>query len=280
MNRDKILWLAVVVIAVLAATNLIPGALLGKNNAANIYSTVLQMLSLFLGFFLALRVAAMYQKELKYSFTFLAIFLLLYMISSPMVLWQKVPGLIGANGTMYVVLGLQIITYAALIASCVFTIKVIQAKKMNNYGWAILTVIALFAVFMLARGVIYLSGYISSNPINAISNMFIRLFDMAVVLMLVPVVVLYVQHMRAKEQESITFTMIMIGLVIAILSSYVAELITGLPSGDVAAKYFQTGSWLDVVNIFGYLLIAAGLYAHTKYNEWGFQAIEKALGNL
>jgi hypothetical protein len=105
--------------------------------------------------------------------------------------------------------------------------------------------------------------------------MAIRVFDMAIVMMLVPVLLLYMQHLKSKAQESITFTFIMGGVIWSLLSTYFFEF--GMTPAQVGQIY-QTGSWLDVVYIFGYFIIAVGLYANMKYDEWGFRMIEKAIG--
>jgi hypothetical protein len=86
------------------------------------------------------------------------------------------------------------------------------------------------------------------------------------------------QHLKSKEQESITFTFIMGGVIWSLLSTYIFELVLGISAGQIAVQYFQTGSWLDAIYIFGYFIIAVGLYANMKYDEWGFRAIEKAIG--
>ena len=279
MKRSHILILAMVIVVALAVTSLIPNALQGiPKNTATIYITMVQIAALLLGFFLALKVAAMYQKELRYTFLFLALFLLIYTFACPLIFWQWLTTTLGSHTVIYLLLALQAINYVMLITSCVYTVKAIQVKKMNAYGWAVLGIMAAFALYIIIRSFIFFSGFISGDPLYAISGMFIRVFDMAVVLMLVPVFVLYVQHIRAKNQESITFTMIITGIVITFLSTYVTEIITGVPIIEIASKYYQTGSWLDVINIFGYLLIAVGLYAHMKYDEWGFRMIEKSLG--
>jgi len=278
MKRNYILLLALGIIAVVAVTGMIPAALGVSSSIAGNYALALQLISLFVGFLLAMRVSNMYNKELKRSFIFLSLFLLFYMISSPLVLWEYIDKILGSNATILLLLALQAVTYAMLITSCIYTVKVIEVRRMKTLGWIVFGIFLAFGVFIVAKGLIAMGATLSEDAVGAISNVFIRFFDMAIMLMLVPVFVLYVQHMQAKAQESITFTMMWIGLFITILSSYIIELATGLSTSDVAAQYFQKGSVLDAVNIFGYLLIATGLYAHMKYDEWGFRMIEKALG--
>ena len=109
------------------------------------------------------------------------------------------------------------------------------------------------------------------------SLMIIRVFDMAIILMLVPVLLLRVQYSRSKVQESLTFSMIMGGVIISLFSTYIFEL-AGNSMTDIGNHLIQKGSWLDVIYIFGYSLIAAGLYASMKYDAWGYRDIERAVG--
>ncbi|MDP2916308.1 MAG: hypothetical protein Q8O16_00090 [Dehalococcoidia bacterium] len=112
---------------------------------------------------------------------------------------------------------------------------------------------------------------INGNAAAAISGMMLRVFDIAIVLMLVPVLVLYLQYSKSKAQESVTFTLIMCGIIISQLSTYIVEFAIPL---DQAIEI----GILDPPYLFGYMIIAIGLYAHRKYDEWGYQMIEKMLG--
>ena len=132
-------------------------------------------------------------------------------------------------------------------------------------------------IYVVVRGLPSSSALAADAEVEII-RLLVRIFDMAIVLMLVPVIILYVQHLRAKAQESITFTLIMGGMIFSLISTYIFEATTGLSLDKIAADYFQKGSSLDTVYLFGYCIIAVGLYANIKYSEWGYRAIEKALG--
>ena len=273
MSRRNILITSVVIVAILALFSLV-----FSGNVAHIYTLTIQAASLFLGFILALRVANIYNKDLKKSFLFLSLFLLLYALSSILPLWQFIASRLGSEVTLTLVNILQIIDYAMLITSCVYTLKVIQIKRINKYGWIFLGALLILCIYIIIKGIPEMTAALSSGLMSAIQIIAIRVFDMAIVMMLVPVLLLYIQHLKSKAQESITFTFIMGGVIWSLLSTYIFELVLGMSTGQVAVKYFQTGSWLDTIYIFGYLIIAVGLYANMKYDEWGFRAIEKAMG--
>ncbi len=79
MSRRNILITAVVIVALLALVSLLFQRF-SPPNIAHYYTLVLQAIALFLGFVLALRVANIYNKDLKKSFLFLSLFLLFYTI--------------------------------------------------------------------------------------------------------------------------------------------------------------------------------------------------------
>jgi len=184
-----------------------------------------------------------------------------------------------ASGTTVVLVQLlQALDYAMLITSCVYTLKVIEVKRITLYGWISLGLFLLLCIYIVAYEVPSTIASFPVNPQSSVSRMMIRIFDMSVVLMLLPVLLLYIQHLRAIAQESVTFSLVMGGLVFSLLSTYVFELFTAMSLDVIATGYFQKGSILDVAYIFGYLIMAVGLYANMKYDEWGFRTIEKTLG--
>ena len=273
MDRRRILIIAIIGAALLSVLSFII-----PKNAGSVYSSVMQPLVLLLGFALALKVALNYGRELRKSFLFLSLFLLLYMVSNILSLWQFLYSSLGNTTTLYLIQILQIACYAMVLTSCAYTLKVIEVKRINRYGWIFIGLLVPLCLFILIRNLPTMSA-ISDNPTTEILRLLITIFDMAIILMLTPVVILYIQHLRAKAKESITFTLIMGGLIFSIISTYIFELASGLSLDKIAADYFQKGSVLDAIYIFGYCIIAVGLYGNIKYSEWGYQAIVKALSS-
>lgn len=272
MNPRRVLLIAIFVAAALSFS-----CLAFPDEAANIYTSIMHPLILLIGFILALRVAQIYEKELKKSFLFLSFFLLLYMLSNILPLWEYLYAVLGYNA-VFLVLVLQVVTYAMLITSGVYTVKVIQVRRMNRFGWVCIGLMLPLCVYIVVYEIPHIISLASVDLPLAIARMMVRVLDMAIVLMLLPVVLLYIQHLREKAQESISFTFVMGGLIFSMLSTYVIQLAMRVPLEIIASEYFHTGSILDATIIFGYLLLIAGLYAHRNYDDWGYKMIEKALG--
>ena len=273
MDRRRILVIAIIgAVLVSVLSFLIP------KDVGSVYVSVMQPLALFLGFLLALKVSSNYGRELKNSFLFLSLFLLLYMISNILPLWQYLYSSLGNTTTLYLIQILQIACYAMVLTSCAYTLRVIEVKRINRYGWIFIGLLAVLCVYILIRNLPTMNA-ISADPTTQILRLLITIFDMAIILMLVPVVLLYIQHLKSKAKESVTFTLIMGGLIFSIISTYIFELATGMSLDKIATDYFQKGSVLDAIYIFGYFIIAIGLYGNIKYSEWGYQAIVKALSS-
>lgn len=272
MNRRGILLVSIIVVLLLSVL-----CVIFPPNVGGTYASVMQPLSLFVGFILALKVSSYYQKALKKSFFFLSLFFALYMVSNILGLWQFLYSHLGNAATLDLIQILQLSSYAMLITSCIYTLKVIEVKRIARYGWIFIGVMVPVCVYIVIRGLPSMA-VISANPQVEIVNLLVRIFDMAIILMLVPVIILYIQHLKAKAQESVPFTIIMGGLIFSIISTYIYQMATGLSLNTIATDYFQKGSALDTIYLFGYCLMIVGLYANIKYSEWGYKAIEKALG--
>jgi len=277
VNTKRVLLLAVVTVAVLSFSCLIlPGTV------ANIYVAIMHPLALFCGFVCALRIAVTYRKQLKKSFLFLALFLLLYIPANILSLWKYLSSIMGTN-TMYLVLLLQIVAYTMLITSCVYTMRVINVRRMNRYGWISLGIMIPLCVFVVVYEIPWALGHVSLNPTVTILRMVIRVFDMVIILMLMPVLFLYLQYLRQKhqKQESITFSLTIGALIFTLFSTYIFQLSTGLSLDTISNEYFQKGSLLDTIYMLGYLLMATGLFIHLKYDEWGYKTIDRFMtGNF
>ncbi len=267
MNPKRVIITGILIALILALICVFfPRALAG------FYTSTLPPISLFAGGVMAVRVAKNYRRELRYSFLCLSAFLFLYMLSNLQIFWNVAESLAKNNIALFI-LAYQTLDYGLLIASCLFTLRVVEVKKLNRYGWGLLAIMFPFCVYAVVSDV----PVDTSLAIPAISALMVRVFDMAIILMLVPVLVLYVQHLKLKAQESTSFTLIMGGVIFSLISTYIFQMAMGISSENLAT-YFQTGSPLDAAYIFGYTVIALGLYVQMRYDEWGFSIIDKALG--
>lgn len=266
-DRKRILLLAVAGAVVLSLLCIIlPG------NISKVYISVMEPIALLAGFVFGIQVANYYTRELKKSFLFLSLFLLLYIFPNITFIWDYLFSTLGKSA-IFIVLALQVADYAMLLLSCYYTIKVIDVKRMNRFGWAASGILSVLCLYIIYAGLVKVLPNFPVNPAVAVSSMVIRVFDMAVILMLIPVFFLYIQYLRAKAQESVTFTFIMCGLILSLFSTYIVEIFVGASSG----YDFEGSSLLNALYLFGYLLMVIGLYAGRRYDEWGFKMIEKAL---
>jgi hypothetical protein len=265
-ERKRILLLAVGGAAVLSLLCLIL-----PENLVNPYIVLMQPLTLFIGFIFALQVASIYTGDLRKSFLFLSFFLLIYTLVNIQPLIQFLISVIGESSFSYMLLLVQIIDYAMLLGSCFYTVKVIDVKRMNRYGWAFIALLTPLCAYIVYHSFQLKTGGNVVEPIVAVIPVLINVIDMAVVLMLVPVLFLYLQYLKAKAQESITFTFIMGGLILNFFPVYILELLAP------ATRNIEGNPAMNAAYLFSYLLMAIGLYANRKYDEWGFKMIEKAL---
>lgn len=269
--RPSLFWgIATPIVALMALA-----CLLLPDEPAGYYASVMHPISLLIGFALAVSVAASFQRELRRAFIFLAIFLILYSLSNVHVFWEQIQPILGE---MYspVIFSIQIITYAMLLTCCGYILRVISVKELNKWGWMTSGIVLAFGVAIVTYGVLYLRENFATYDLSTISYILIRTFDAAVMVMLVPVVWLYIQYCRSRYQQSITFTVIMSGIILSLISAYVYEMAADRPLYEIAQQ-LQEGSVLDVIYLFSYFVIAMGLYAQRKYDEWGLRIIEKAL---
>ena len=242
------------------------------------YTKIMHPLALLIGGLLSLRVAAIYKNWLRKMFIFLSLFLFFMMLAHT----DPLMALLSAFGNLFplFVLIMQWTTYTMLVLCAIYVLKVTELREIGMTGW-----IAILAVSFL--GVVIVTYQIPSvlqqvigfhyADIYTISLLLIRLTDVAIVIMLVPVVILYAQQMRLEGRESMTFTTIICGIILSLTATYVYEISFGVPLYVMAHEVYHTGSILDALYMFSYLIIAAGLYVHKKYDEWGFDMVEHAL---
>ncbi|MFC2011075.1 hypothetical protein ACFLUR_02150 [Chloroflexota bacterium] len=247
------------------------------------YVDVVEPLSLLIASFLALYVSFIYRKELKAAFIFLSIFLLVYalaivlLLSFSPILTPYLEAHLGEAEIFRLVQGVQFINYAMLLLFCVNLLKVINITRLNRNGWIIFTLTVIFCIFVATYPVLDLIKDISSLGLPGIFYITMRILDAALIIVLAPVLWLYVQHLKSQQRQSLTFTIIIVGIVCATIFDYLFELII-----SVFPRLLTEGSPLyttvpEMLFIYGYLIIAVGLYAHRKQDDWGYKTIDRAM---
>lgn len=141
----------------------------------------------------------------------------------------------------------------------------------------VLGLIVLFWVFLAVYPMLPAIREIWSQSLPTISHISIRLLDAALIIVLVPVVWLYAQYLKSQQKQSLTFTVVISGVVFFTLFDYLFQVVTQLfphllPDGS---PLYTTIS--EALFVYGYLMIVVGLYAHRKEDTWGYEAIDKAM---
>ena len=247
------------------------------------YIDIVEPLSLLTGSVLALYVSFMYRKQLRAAFAFLSVFLFIYMLAiifflsfSPILL-PHLETYLGEAEIFSLVQGIQFINYAMLFLFCVYLLRVVDVTQLNRNGWILFGLTVIFCVFVAIYPVLDLIKSISGVSLPIISHITIRIFDAVLIIILVPVLWLYVQYLKSRQTQSLTFTVVILGIVCATVFDYLFQLITTL-----FPRLLTEGSPLyttipEMLFIYGYLIIAVGLYAHRREDAWGFNTVNKVL---
>ena len=253
-------------------------AMLLPSTGASWYAKVTHPGLLFVGSALSLWVAPMYRGDMRRVFLSLSVFLLLYGLISTTPLVDTVGEMLEAN-FFRALLAYQLATYAFLLTACVFILRVINVSRLNVWGWfSVAAGVALAIAIVLDAIPTYRDPDVfGSNTEAALLYLLIRIFDVLVMVMLIPVVWLYVQNARARYQESATFAVIGGGVVASLVLVDLYHFLTEKSLLDIATSEFQTGSLLDALYLFGAFLLAVGLFAHRKHQEWSFNRLDRLL---
>lgn len=247
------------------------------------YVDVVEPLSLLAGAVLALLVAFSYSKELKAAFIFLSMFLLVYALAivlflsySP-VLLPYLRSHLNEVGIVSLVETIQLINYAMLVFFCLNLLRAIDVTHLNKKGWILLGVTAAFSIFLATYPVLPGVKGIWTQAAPDTAHLTMRALDAALIIVLTPVLWLYIQHLKSQERQSLTFTVVISGIVFVTLFDYLFKLLA-----QIFPRLTPAGSLLQVaipetLFVYGYLAIAAGLYAHLKDDAWGYEAVEKAM---
>jgi len=247
------------------------------------YVDVVEPLSLLIGSLLALYVSFSYRKQLRAAFIFLSAFLFIYMLAiilflsfSPILLPYLVAHL-GEAETSRLVLGVQFMNYAMLLFFCINLLRVVDVTQLNRNGWTIFGIASIFCFFVAIYPVLDLIKDTSNLGLLEIFYIARRILDAALIIVLVPVLWLYVQYLKSQQTQSLTFTVIIFGIVCSTLFDYLFELIM-----KVFPRLLTEGSHLytaipEMLFTYGYLIIAVGLYAHRKQDEWGYKTVDRAM---
>ncbi|MDA1173165.1 MAG: hypothetical protein O2826_01430 [Chloroflexi bacterium] len=233
-------------------------------------------ISLVIGAGLAFWVGAFYRAGMRNAFWLLGGFLLLYGLSNWDWLLSSVAELLGAN-FLRALLIYQIVDYAMLLAATVWVVRMVDVRRLSRPGWLFAAGTVVVAVAFVLNGMPTVRELFDLSSEAGTIYLVIRIFDVLVMTMLVPVVWLYVQNANSEYRENSTFMLVLVGIIASLTSAYLYEIVKGDPLTVIAASEYQQRSFRDVLYLFGYLIIAIGLFAHRKHQEWSFNRLDRLL---
>jgi hypothetical protein len=218
----------------------------------------------------------MYRSDLKRAFLLLAVYLLSYGVLGISPLVEAMRDALKGN-FLTVLLVWQVATYGVLVGACLLVLRTIGVRRIARWGLPVLAAVLTLAVAVVINGLSEFRDVLPLSARAAVLFLLIRILDMLVLLLLVPVLLLYIQHARATYQESTSFLVVVLGIVASLVLAYVYEVAKAQPLAQIAAVEFQKGSLLDALFIFIYAMIPIGLLAHRKHQEWSLKKLEHAL---
>lgn len=235
---------------------------------AGIYTVTLMLVSLFCAFLLSIVVGFSYERELRKVFLYLAIFILFLFLANLKQFWDLLYETFGI--LPYISLIVAGIAYFLLIMACINILKITDFTSIQKKEWA-----AVFLMFALGNYIIfyYLLNYRLEATVEVMTKILFRIIDNAVVLMLLPILFLYRKQSKKEKKESVTFTIVLVGIMISTIGDYVYEILTKVSHQELSAE-FHSGTLLDSIYIFSYLLITIGLYVHLNYYNWTMNKID------
>ncbi len=270
MNYTRFLSIALPVVAIPSLV-----LLFLSPEISSTYVRVVEPIALLIGAILALQVSFLYRKQLRAAFIFLSAFMFIYMLAVIILPFIQ-PHVV--DHFQITVLSIQIFCYCMLITFCVLLLNVIDIRRLDTVGWIIFSVIFAISIFVVIYPVWSSIRDITHQDLPVILYLFTRVVDAGLVIVLMPVVWLYVQYLRTQNKQSLTFTVIIFGIVWSTIADYIFEVFY-----QESLQTFMGGNQLGVavpemLYLYGYLIIAVGLYAHLKQDEWGYDIIDKAMG--
>jgi hypothetical protein len=229
-------------------------------SAADVYAVVSQSLALMAGAGFAFWLSGSYRKEIKYAFVFLAAFLVVYAFSIPLFTYGR--DFLG-NSYQTVLLVYQAANYGLLIVFCYFLLRFVDIRRLDAAGWLVFGATLAVSILVAAYPVTDLIGNLfggrlsSADPrfLPSVQYVIIRLLDAVLITILMPVVWLYIQHLKSERQQSLSFTVVIAGIIFATLADYIFQSLIMLFPRLLAAESPFRNSISQSLYLYGFLMI-------------------------
>ena len=240
------------------------------------YAQVMHPVALIGGGLLAFWVASYYRGRMREAFLLIGGFLVLLSVLASDWIMNGAGDFFGSNFLRALVV-YQIVLYAQLLSASVLVVRMMDVRRLTTAGWTVAAAGLVLGVFFVANALPAVRELLVASAEAGALYLMIRIYDALVMIMMLPVIWLYVQNAQARYQENATFTLVLAGIVSSLVLVYVYELVKGEPLSLIAEAEYQTGSVLDGLYLFGYLVVAIGLFAHRKHHEWSFRRLDEIL---
>jgi len=239
----------------------------------NTYIDVCKPVTLFVGSVFALLATRLYRRQLRTAFVCFAAYMFLFMVALLVMNYDLLPA--SDTYARITLFATQLLIYVMLVLFFLFLLRSIHIRQVDGAAWAFAGATLVLSLFVALYPPIVEGYWVAALP-----NVFFimsRVLDALLVTFLVPAVWLYIQYLRSQSRQSLTVTAIIAGITIGTLFDYLFESIVRLfPVLSETSMLHYTIP--NVLYIYGAVVMVAGLYAHLKADEWGFKAIERALG--
>lgn len=269
MDTKNFLYSGMGAAAVLAGLSLVLRG--GYDTAAGpvtYYTSVLMPLLLLLSVYLSFRVSRTYERELQKTFMFVAAYLIVLTVGNLKPFWDVI---YGVNPFAIPIL-LDVLASSMLLFSCYYTLKVVKVKNLSPIEWAVLGGIFLLSVGVVVANVL-IDAQASGGQVDP-RSLFFGILNFALINTLIPVLFLYLHQFRGEARESITFLMVVIGIIVATIADWVYALVAGIPHARIGGL-LQSGSPYDAVLLAAYLVIFLGLFVHINYERWQLKRLRE-----
>ena len=174
-------------------------------------------------------------------------------------------------------LGYQLFTYAFLVVAAVMVARITGLPGIALRGRLVLVAFGALAVVIVVRSFPTFDDLSEIDGETAALYLVIRILDVVAMLLIVPAIILFVQKVRNRHRESLSFSVIGVGIVASLISVYIYELISGDSLFEIAGRDYQQGSLLDALYIFGYAVLGTGIVAHWWHQEVSMRQVERLL---
>ncbi|MBI4362297.1 MAG: hypothetical protein HY558_03905, partial [Euryarchaeota archaeon] len=118
-----------------------------------------------------------------------------------------------------------------------------------------------------------IDAFVASIDFAITRSLAFGILNFALINTLIPVLFLYLHQFRGEARESLTFLMLILGIIVATVADWLFALAAGIPHHQLA-NFWQAGSPYDVIILIAYYTIFLGLFVHVNYEKWSLKNLK------